>query len=100
VVREASVEELTRSGLRYRVRVEGGAPEPVSVVPGVTLARCNGYLDVEAESVGALNALLDALRGGGRMITEVTPVQSDLEDVFVRLVEGEEADTAAGGGAP
>ncbi len=74
-------------------------PEPVAAVPGVTLARCNGHLDVEAESVGALNALLDALRADGRLLTEVTPVRSDLEDVFVRLIEGDtETDRNVAGG--
>lgn len=100
VVREAAVEELTRAGLRFRIRVEGGPEEPATAVSGVTLARCNGYFEVEADSIGALNAFVDALRRDGRLLTEVTPVRSDLEDVFVKLVEGEAAlPTAGDGGA-
>jgi ABC-2 type transport system ATP-binding protein len=101
VVREAAIDELTRGGLRFRVRAEGGVVEPATPVPGVGLTRCNGYLDVEAESLDALNALLDALRRDGRLLTEVTPLGSDLEDVFVKLVGGGQPPTprAAGGGA-
>jgi len=100
VLREATVEELTRSGLRYRILMEGGVAGPVHAVPGTTLTRRNGHLDVEAESVGALNALLDALRSDGRLLTEVTPVRSDLEDVFVKLVGADAAAApAAAGGA-
>ena len=97
VVREATVEELTRRGRRYRVRVEGGPPELPLTVAGVKLARCDGHLDVEASSVAALNELLDLLRRDGRLLTEVTPVRSDLEEVFVRLVEGDAAPGAEGG---
>ncbi len=99
VLREATVEELTRNGLRYRIFMEGGAAGPLPAVAGITLTRRDAYLDVEAESVGALNALLDALRSEGRLLTEVTPVRSDLEDVFVKLVEGEAAAPGAAGGA-
>ena len=98
MVREAAVEELTRAGLRFRIRVEGGPEAPATAVSGVTLARCNGYFEVEAESIGALNAFVDALRRDGRLLTEVTPVRSDLEDVFVKLVEGEAALPVAGDG--
>ncbi len=102
VVREASIDELVRQELRFRVRVEGGdAPEPAVTIPGVALTRCNGYLEVEAESLTALNALLDDLRREGHLLSEVTPVRPDLEEVFVRLVGGvAPPDRSAGGGAP
>jgi len=101
VVREASVEELTRDGLRFRVRVEGGVPAEIVPVHGTTLKRCEGHMEVEAESVGALNAFLDALRREGHLLIEVSPMRSDLEDAFVEVVEGEAPpNAAAAGGSP
>jgi hypothetical protein len=37
-----------------------------------------------------LNALVDKLRARGGVLSELTPVRSSLEDVFVDLVRGDE----------
>ena len=38
------------------------------------------------DDVSHLNALVDKLRASGGMLTELSPVRSTLEDVFVDLV--------------
>jgi hypothetical protein len=42
-----------------------------------------------------LNALVDAARARGVLVTELTPVRSTLEDVFVDLVKAGDAEEAA-----
>jgi ABC-2 type transport system ATP-binding protein len=100
VLKEAQIDELTQGGSRFRVRTEGAAADPPTAIPGVQVSRCNGYMDVEADSLETLNTLLDALRSQGRLLTEVTPLRSDLEEVFVKLVGGEQppAPPAGNGG--
>jgi ABC-2 type transport system ATP-binding protein len=88
VVRTGGVDDLTRPGRRYRVGLAGGsAPPPDALAgPGVVVATRDGHLDVEAEDLAALNALIDRLRAGSVVITEVTPQRSALEDVFIEIV--------------
>jgi hypothetical protein len=40
-----------------------------------------------------LNALVDQLRARGGVLSELTPVRSTLEDVFVDLIRAEDAPT-------
>jgi len=90
VVRTGSVAELTSPALRYRIRVAD--PLDVTAVPaleGISLTSNNGWLEADATDVQALNRLIDVLRSSGAMVTELTPLKSDLEDVFIDLVSRE-----------
>ncbi len=51
----------------------------------------NGHVKLTARDAGHLNALVDAARARGVLVTELTPVRSTLEDVFVDLVKAGEA---------
>jgi hypothetical protein len=66
--------------------------------PGVVVATRDGHLDVEAEDLAALNALIDRLRAGSVVITEVTPQRSALEDVFIEVVTSENGVRGPGSG--
>jgi ABC-2 type transport system ATP-binding protein len=87
VVREGSVEELTRPVQRFRLRVAGDeAPLAAASLPDVTLVSVNGHVELEVAELDALNRTIDALRARGLLITAVAPLRSDLEEVFVALV--------------
>ena len=50
---------------------------------------------LSVDGVQHLNALVDKLRAGGGMLSELSPVRSTLEDVFVDLVRA--SDVQVGG---
>ncbi len=88
VVREGTVEALTRPSQRYLVRLGGLSPaDPACLqVAGATVTSVNGHYEVAVESLETLNALIDRVRAERLLIAEVTPVRSDLEDVFIETV--------------
>jgi len=92
LLRVGGVAELTAPALRYRIRLaEPLQPPALPALDGISIAANNGCLEADAASVQALNALIDALRASGALVTELTPLRSDLEDVFVQLVGKERA---------
>ncbi len=100
VVREGTVESLTRPTQRYRVRLAGGAPprDEVLRATGAEVVGNNGALEVQVPDVETLNRLVDALRAERLLIAEIAPQRAALEDVFVEVLEGDER--AAVGAAP
>jgi len=92
IVRQGSVEELTRPGRRFRVQTAeapAGLPADLQALPGLAVAANNGHLEVEAEDLAALNRLVDRLRAADVLISEITPLRSALEDVFIEVVTAE-----------
>jgi ABC-2 type transport system ATP-binding protein len=90
-----SVEELTRQTATYKMVA---TPIDESLVAafretGAGVERVNGHMVLSVNDVQHLNALVDRLRSRGGVLTELTPVRSTLEDVFVDLIR---ADQAAG----
>jgi ABC-2 type transport system ATP-binding protein len=53
---------------------------------GAGAERVNGHVRLTARDAEHLNALVDATRACGALLTELTPEKSTLEDVFVDLV--------------
>jgi ABC-2 type transport system ATP-binding protein len=54
---------------------------------GASPERVNGHVRLLARDAEHLNALIDAARARGALLTELTPEKSTLEDVFVDLVK-------------
>jgi ABC-2 type transport system ATP-binding protein len=91
VVRQGTVEDLTRDSCRYEVTVRG---EPPAWVPADRL--------VPAGSPGAtrflvsggepedLQPVIDRLRAEGRTIVAAVPVRESLEELFMRAVSAAE----------
>jgi ABC-2 type transport system ATP-binding protein len=105
VVREGTVEGLTRPTQRFRLRLAAGeppSPERLRAI-GATVASSNGALEVEVPDLQTLNQLVDTLRAERLLIAEIAPLRAALEDVFVEIVEDEdrttdpEAPTGVGG---
>jgi ABC-2 type transport system ATP-binding protein len=57
---------------------------------GASPERVNGHLRVLARDAEHLNALIDAARARGALLTEIAPEKATLEDVFVDLVKAPE----------
>jgi ABC-2 type transport system ATP-binding protein len=88
VAAEGSVEGLTRTGAKYKMVA---APIDDALVAafresGAGVDRVNGHLELSVDNVEHLNALLDKARAHGAMLSELAPLRSTLEDVFVDLV--------------
>jgi ABC-2 type transport system ATP-binding protein len=90
VVREGSVEELTRPSQRFKVRLAGEAVADPSrlQVEGASVVAVNGHYEVAVADLATLNAFIDRARLERLLIAEVTPVRSNLEDVFIDTVAG------------
>ncbi len=98
VVRSGGVEELTRPSQRFKLRLAGDPPDDLQRlrVAGAEITPVNGHLEIAVESLEALNALIDRARSERLLIVEVTPVRSDLEDVFIETVSGNDPSCEAG----
>ena len=92
VAAEGTVEELTRKAEKYRL-----AATPIDDAllaafrdTGAVADRVNGHVELSVDGVAQLNAVVDRLRAHGAMLTELAPMRSTLEDVFVDLVKAPE----------
>ena len=89
VVAHGAVEELTRRAEKYKMVA---APIDDALViafrqSGAGVERVNGHLELSVQNTEHLNALVDQLRARGALLTEVAPLRTSLEDVFVDLVK-------------
>jgi ABC-2 type transport system ATP-binding protein len=87
-----SVEELTRQTATYKMVA---TPIDDTLVAsfretGAGVERVNGHMVLSVTDVQHLNALVDRLRARGGVLSELTPVRSTLEDVFVDLVRADQ----------
>ena len=95
VAAEGRIADLTAQGSRYRMTASP-LDEPLVAAfrdSGASVERVNGHLVLGTRDLAHLNALVDTLRARGGLLTELAPIRSTLEDVFVDLVrtgEGEE----------
>jgi len=89
VAAEGTIDELTRRTAKYKMIA---SPLDESLVAmfresGAGVERVNGHLVLSVTDLAHLNALVDGLRSRGGMLSELAPVRSTLEDVFVDLVK-------------
>ena len=94
VAAEGRIADLTAQGSRYRMTASP-VDEPLLAAfrdSGASVERVNGHLVLGTRDLAHLNALVDTLRARGGLLTELAPVRSTLEDVFVDLVRTGEAE--------
>ena len=94
VAAEGRIADLTAQGSRYRMTV---SPVDEALLAefrasGASVERVNGHLVIGTRDLAHVNALVDTLRARGGMLTELAPVRSTLEDVFVDLVRTGESE--------
>jgi ABC-2 type transport system ATP-binding protein len=83
-----TIEELTRTTAKYKM-VASPIDDTLLAAfrnSGAGVERVNGHLELSVTDVAHLNALVDQLRAGGGMLSELAPLRSTLEDVFVDLI--------------
>jgi ABC-2 type transport system ATP-binding protein len=90
---EGRIEDLTRKSAQYKM-VAAPVDEALLAAfreTGAAVERVNGHLVLSVHDLQHLNTLVDRARSGGVMLSELSPVRSTLEDVFVDLVRTEAA---------
>ena len=97
-VAQGRIADLTAQGFTYRFVGTGMDEGLIGAfrAAGAAAERVNGHVKLTARDAEHLNALVDAARARGVLVTELTPVRSTLEDVFVDLVKAGDADEARG----
>ena len=90
---QGTIAELTASGFRYRMAVTPLDDALVASLQetGAPVQRVNGHLELTARDLEHLNVLVDRVRARGSSLSELSPLRSSLEDVFVDLVRAEPA---------
>jgi ABC-2 type transport system ATP-binding protein len=83
VVAAGSVEELTRRSEKYKVTATS---YDEAVMRKFGAERVNGHVELSVVDLQQLNAFVDQIRAGGALVSELAPLRSTLEDVFVDLV--------------
>jgi ABC-2 type transport system ATP-binding protein len=83
VVAAGRVEDLTRRTAKYKLTA--------TAIDDALLAqfhaeRVNGHVELSVDDLQQLNAMVDQIRARGGLVSELTPMRSTLEDVFVDLV--------------
>ena len=90
---EGTIEELTRRSAQYKL-VASPLDESLLAAfreSGAQADRVNGHVVLSVRDLQHLNVLVDQVRSRGAVLSELSPVRSTLEDVFVDLVRAEEA---------
>ncbi|HEV8661466.1 MAG TPA: ABC transporter ATP-binding protein [Thermoanaerobaculia bacterium] len=91
VAAAGTIDELTRKSAKYKMVA---TPIDDSLVAtfrdsGAGVERVNGHLVLSVSDLQHLNSLVDAARSQGAVLSELAPVRSTLEDVFVDLIRME-----------
>src|SRR5689334_10804750 len=91
-VAEGTVDELTRKSAKYKMVATPIDDTLVAAFceTGAIVDRVNSHVELSVDDVQHLNALVDRLRAQGGMLTELAPIRSSLEDVFVDLIKTSE----------
>ena len=95
VVAQGKVDDLTRKSEKYKLVATPIDDNLVTAFrdAGAGVERVNGHLELAVQNTQHLNELVDQLRARGALLTEVSPLRSSLEDVFVDLVKPATATT-------
>lgn len=89
VAAEGRIDELTKPSSFYKFAFTPMNESTLNTLSaeGMTFERSNGHLLTSIRDLEQLNLLIDRLRASGASLSEVSPVRSTLEDVFVDLVK-------------
>ncbi len=87
------IEDLTRTESQYKMVASQIDDRLLDVFreSGAGVNCQNGHILLSTRDVAHLNTLIDLLRAHGGLLSELTPVRSSLEDVFVDLIQTGEA---------
>jgi ABC-2 type transport system ATP-binding protein len=83
VAAQGSVEALTRQSAKYKVTATAYDD---ALLAQFGAERVNGHVELSVTDLQQLNAFVDQIRARGALVSELAPLRSTLEDVFVDLV--------------
>ena len=83
VAAQGSVEALTRRSAKYKVTATA---YDEALLAEFGAERVNGHVELSVADLQQLNAFVDQIRARGALVSELAPLRSTLEDVFVDLV--------------
>ena len=83
VVAQGSVDALTRQSAKYKVTATA---YDEALLRKFGAERVNGHVELSVTDLQQLNAFVDQIRANGGLVSELAPLRSTLEDVFVDLV--------------
>jgi ABC-2 type transport system ATP-binding protein len=97
VAAEGTIDELTRKSAKYKMIATPIDDALVSAFreSGAGVERVNGHMVLSVNDLQHLNALVDTARARGAVLSELSPLRSTLEDVFVDLIRA--SDVQVGG---
>lgn len=103
VVRQGTIEELTRQSRRYEIELASPVPEDPAL--GELLDALEGHtateqgratIRVPTADAASIQPVIDALRRAGAVIESIRPVRQSLEDFFIQVVADQDADAEEG----
>lgn len=83
VVAAGTVDALTRRSAKYKLTATAYDD---AVLAQFGAERVNGHVELSVADLQQLNAFVDQIRARGGLVSELAPLRSTLEDVFVDLV--------------
>ena len=97
VAAQGTIESLTQKSARYKLVADPVDDALLAAFreSGATADRVNSHVELGVKDVQHLNHLIDQLRARGSVLTEVSPLRSTLEDVFVDLVRAGDVQVGA-----
>ena len=96
---QGTTAELTHDSRAWRVTIEGAAPAWSAEFGAATADGARSHIDFKSEELAQLQAVIDRLRGDGRVIVGVRETRESLEDLFMRLVRDVDGRARAVGAA-
>ena len=94
LLRVGTVDELTTSGERYHIGIDGVLPEAFRLEAAakvIEFSQSQSSLTVDVGSIAELNALIDMLRRHHVPIVSIAKERSTLEESFLSLIKREVA---------
>lgn len=103
VVRQGTIEELTRESRRYEIQLASALPEEadlaellVSLDAENSASQGKATIRVPTADPASIQPVIDALRRRGAVIEAIRPVRQSLEDFFIQVVADKDAETEEG----
>lgn len=93
LVAHGRIEDLTRKESQYKLMAAPLDQNHIAAMQslGANVALENGHAVLSVRDLEHLNQLIDRLRADGVLVSELSPLRSTLEDVFVDLVRADDS---------
>jgi len=90
IVKEGSIDDLTRTENVYEIRIANLTPDLLVKMGNSVIHADGSVLEIRSGTPEDLNQTMDIIRAAGGIIESMAPKKSSLEDVFVDLIKTSE----------